>query len=86
MEGRGKAFAVEEARVNRRGRPWSNRRKVFNGILWICARVRLGKICRRDMAHTKPRMGASRTGCVQAFWLKFCWRWRNISKTPVGWI
>jgi transposase len=26
---------AEEARGNRRGRPWSERRKVFNGILWI---------------------------------------------------
>jgi transposase len=24
-----------EVRVNRRGRPWSNPRRVFNGILWI---------------------------------------------------
>jgi len=25
----------EETRTGRRGRPWSNRRKVFNGILWV---------------------------------------------------
>jgi transposase len=25
----------EETRTGRRGRPWSNRRRVFNGILWV---------------------------------------------------
>jgi transposase len=30
-----KLLLVGEVRTGRRGRPWSGRRKVFNGILWI---------------------------------------------------
>jgi transposase len=31
----GRLLPAQEARANRRGRPWSDRRKVFNGMLWI---------------------------------------------------
>jgi transposase len=30
-----KLLPASEVRTGRRGRPWSDRRKVFNGILWI---------------------------------------------------
>ena len=52
-----------------RGRPWSDRRKVLNGVLWIFREPeRHGKTCHRDMDHTRPHTGASKTGSSAGSW------------------
>ena len=53
----------DRVRTDGRGRPWSHRRIVFNGILWVCALEHLGKICLAiwplpDGAPAFPELGA----------------------------
>jgi transposase len=50
-----KLLPVGEVRTGRRGRPWSDRRKVFNGILWI---LRTGA----PWKDLPPRYGSYQTG------------------------
>ena len=50
-----KLLPAGEVRVARRGRPWSDRRKVFNGVLWI---LRTGA----PWKDLPPRYGSYQTG------------------------
>ena len=53
----------DRVRADGRGRPWSDERKVLNGVLWVLRTGLRGRICRRGMGRTRRCIGGSRIGC-----------------------
>ena len=76
----------DRVRADGRGRPWSDRRKVLNGVLWVLRTGLRGRICRRGMGRTRRCIGGSRIGCGPELWNECCWLWPSTCKRLEVWI
>ncbi len=76
----------DRVRADGRGRPWSDRRKVLNGVLWV---LRTGA----PWQDLPPRYGPYQTvhrrfqNWVRAgLWNECCWLWPSTCKRLEVWI